>query len=122
MTLTSHSRLLAVGALGVALLAGCASNQPIVDTRGVDPVTYQRDLADCEAHADQVKVGQKAATGAAAGAAVGAVIGAIFGGDMGTSAAAGGVHGSATGAWEGSKERRMVIRNCLRDRGYSVYN
>ena len=45
-------------ALGLSLFAGCASD-PIVNRSGVDEVTYQRDLNECESYADQVKVAQK---------------------------------------------------------------
>lgn len=111
-----------VGGLALSLLAGCVG-QPIVDRKGVDPVAYQRDLTECEGYARQVSVGQKAGAGAAGGAAVGAVIGAILGGvTTGEGAAVGAVQGGVRGTASGARERSQVVRNCLRNRGYSVLN
>ena len=108
--------------LAACILAGCA-NQPIIDRKGVDPVAYQRDLNECERYAEQVSVAQKAGAGAVAGAAIGTAIGAILGGvGTGEGAAVGAVQGAATGSGRGVRERRQVIRNCLRNRGYSVLN
>ena len=107
-------------ALGLTLFAGCASD-PIVNRSGVDEITYQRDLNECESYADQVKVAQKAGAGTLAGAAAGAVIGVIVG-DTGRGAGVGAVHGGTAGSIDGVKERGRVVRNCLRDKGYSVYN
>lgn len=102
------------------LATACASN-PIVNQSGVDPVVYERDLRECESYADQVRVAQKTGTGAAAGAVAGALIGVIFG-DAGRGAGVGAVQGGTSGTVSGVRERRTVVRNCLRDRGYSVYN
>jgi len=114
--------------LASALITGCAGRGPaggvIVDTKGVDPYQYQTDLAECEAYADQVRVGEKAVTGAAAGAVVGGLVGAAVG-DSDTakrSAGAGAVVGGAKGTYHGVDERQQVVRNCLRNRGYSVLN
>ena len=102
------------------LLAACASD-PIVNRSGVDPVIYERDLSECERYADEVRVAQKAGAGTLAGAATGAIIGVIVG-DAGKGAGVGAVQGAATGTASGFRERRTVVRNCLRDRGYSLYN
>lgn len=113
---------LLIAGFAFCLVAGCAS-KPIVDRKGVDPVAYQRDLTECERYAQQVSVGQKAGTGAAAGAAVGAAIGAILGGvGTGEGAGVGAVQGATTGTVRGVRERRQVVRNCLRNRGYAVLN
>lgn len=106
--------------LSASLLAGCA-NDPIVNRTGVDEVTYQQDLNECEGYADQVKVAQKAGGGAAAGAAAGALIGVIVGATK-RGAGVGAVQGGTAGTIDGVRERRRVVRNCLRDKGYSVYN
>jgi len=112
--------------LFVVLLAGCAgrSGGPIVDMRGVDPVQYRQDLAECNSYADQVAVGHQAAQGAVAGAAVGGALGAILGKNTsaGEGAAAGAVAGGARGTAAGVRERQRVVKNCLRHRGYAVYN
>ena len=127
MTIQRHApgptRPLGLAAIGlaIALVGGCAS-EPIVDRRGVDPVAYQRDLAECERYADEVKVAQRAATGAAAGAAVAGVLGAVIGRDGGDWAAVGGTQGAVQGTYSGVQERRQVVRNCLRQRGYAVLN
>lgn len=102
------------------LLTACASD-PIVNRSGVDPLVYKRDLSDCERYADEVRVAQKAGVGTLAGAAAGAVIGVIVG-DTGRGAGVGAVQGATSGTVSGVRERRTVVRNCLRDRGYSVYN
>jgi outer membrane lipoprotein SlyB len=119
-------RCILVGTL--LLLSGCANREnpggPIVDMRGVDPVNYRMDLADCGEYANQVAVGQQAATGAVAGAVLGGVIGAVVGNsnDAQEGAGAGAVIGGAKGVGRGVRERRMVVRNCLRHRGYAVLN
>ena len=112
--------------LMVLAAAGCASraNEPIVDMRGVDPMQYRQDLAECYSLADQVAVGHKAGQGAVGGAVVGGALGAILGRDTsaGEGAAAGAVLGASRGTADGLRERQGVVRNCLRHRGYAVYN
>ena len=115
--------------LALALaLPGCAGKtnpkDPIVDLKGVDPVQYRTDLAECSTYADEVAVGQTVATGVIAGAVIGAAVGAAVGnsGDVGDGAGAGAVIGGAKGVGKGVRERRGVVRNCLRYRGYAVLN
>ena len=124
-------RLFAFLLLGLllGLLMGCSSNKagaPIVDMKGVSQAQYQEDLSECSEFADEVAVGQKTATGAVTGAAVGAAVGAIWDGHRGSSAArgagTGAVLGGAGGAADGVSERRRVVKNCLRHRGYAVLN
>ena len=109
------------------VLVACANSSnaggPIVDMRGVDPVVYRIDLADCGEYADQVAVAQKAATGAVAGAVLGGAVGAVVGHHgAGEGAAAGAIICGAKGVGKGVHERRTVVRNCLRNRGYAVLN
>ncbi len=124
--MTSNSRLLAAAC--VICLAGCAShnnpNAPIVEMRGVDPYQYEIDLADCGTYADEVRTAEKAGAGAVGGAVVGGAVGAIFGGADGAAegAGAGAVVGGARGVGEGIRERSVVVKNCLRNRGYVVLN
>ena len=120
-------RILAIVLATVALTA-CAGRDarggPIVDMKGVDPLQYRTDLAECQAYADQVGVGGRAAGGAAAGAVVGGLIGAAVG-DSDTakrSAGAGAVVGGARGPGSALREKQTVVRNCLRNRGYAVLN
>jgi hypothetical protein len=115
-------------AITLMCLTACAGNGNaggvIVDMQGVDPYQYRMDVEDCETYADQVQVGQKVLVNAAAGAAVGGALGAIFDdGDAAARGAGGGaVIGGAHGASDGINERRRVVRNCLRNRGYAVLN
>lgn len=105
------------------LLTACAQ-QPIIDTKGVNMTTYNQDLRECEAYADQVQIASKAAGGAVAGAVVGAVIGAAVGNSdtAQRGAGAGAAAGAARGTGRGVHEKRQVVRNCLRNRGYAVLN
>ncbi len=110
------------------LLSACASKpaeRVIIDTQGVDPERYQRDLAECEAYADEVNAAAQAGGGAARGAVVGGALGAILGGSRSATArgaGAGGVVGGARGASEADRERLRVVRNCMQGRGYRVLN
>jgi hypothetical protein len=105
-----------------ATLAGCLSHpEPIIDTKGVDMVAYQHDLAECEAYAEQVRIGEGVAKGAAGGAVVGGATGAILG-DAGKGAGVGAVGGAARSAQIGEREKTQVVKNCLRGRGYRVLN
>jgi outer membrane lipoprotein SlyB len=117
------ARELAAGAVLLTLLGGCASTSgPIVDTKGMDPVRYQQDLAECQGYGSQVQPARGAAKGAAAGAAVGAAIGAISGGSGTRGAGVGAVTGGAQSAVHGVREKDAVVKNCLRGRGYRVLN
>ena len=117
-----HTRLL-VAAMCTALLAACASD-PIIDPKGVNTAQYRKDLAECEAIADQVDVGKQAAGSAVAGAVVGAAVGAAVGNSdtAQRAAGAGATVGAAKGTGRGLSERQRVVRNCLRGRGYNVLN
>jgi hypothetical protein len=109
----------------------------IVDMQGVDPVQYNADLQACQGAAAQVQAEpaeREAVVGTAArGAAVGAAAGAISGnsGSQGakTGAAVGLVAGSARNArnrreakTQTKDEQDMVVKNCMRGRGYNVLN
>jgi outer membrane lipoprotein SlyB len=119
--------------VAIALLSGCAHHPPaqpaapggvIVDMKGVDPAKYQVDLNECGTYADQVDATGKVAGNAVGAAAVGGAVGAIFGGGHGAAqgAGAGAVVGGAHGVQDTLHERTQVVRNCLRNRGYSVLN
>lgn len=104
------------------ILVGCAANpDPIVDTRGVDMVKYEQDLADCKTFREQVPTEVGVAKGAGAGAAVGAATGAISG-DVAKGAGYGAIAGSAKSAQLAEREKQKVVKNCLRFRGYRVLN
>ena len=106
------------------LLAGCTYyGDPIVDTKGVDPDQYARDLAECEAYRDEVESEKKVATGAVSGAVIWGAIGAIFDSTAAAQGAgAGAIGGAAQGGNDASQTRHQVVTRCLRNRGYSVLN
>ncbi len=112
----------------VILISGCATyaspGGPIVDMYGVNHEQYQYDRAQCAAYANEVRATEQAVRGAAVGAAVGGVLGAVIGDgrDAARGAGSGAVIGAAKGGIKGVQERSKVIRNCLRNRGYSVLN
>ena len=119
--------LRAVFVASLVLLTACANRAnpggPIVDLHGMDPVVYRTDLAECGEYANQVAVGQKAAAGAVAGAVIGGAVGAVAGHHGAKEGAgAGAIIGGAQGVGKGVNERRKVVRNCLRHRGYAVLN
>lgn len=103
--------------------AACASKQQvIIDPAGVDMSKYQQDLTECQQISEQVE--QKAAGGAVAGAVVGGLVGAALGnsGTAGRMAGAGAVVGGASGVGATQQEKDQVVKNCMRNRGYSVLN
>lgn len=103
--------------------AACASKQQvIIDPAGVDMGKYQQDLTECQQISEQVE--QKAAGGAVAGAVVGGLVGAALGnsGTAGRMAGAGAVVGGASGVGATQQEKDQVVKNCMRNRGYSVLN
>lgn len=122
-----HFKLVCTLLIISSVLLACAS-KPIIDPAGVDMVQYQADLEDCALVAEQVETGKTVAKSAGAGAAVGAAFGvvtSVITGDssaIGYSAAYGGVGGGASGAFKADDEKAMVIKNCLRNRGYSILN
>ncbi len=110
--------------LVMTMTVGCAvsRSKPIIDPEGVDMGQYQDDLAQCEQIAQQVE--QKTGSGAAEGALVGGLIGAIIGGSDSAikGAGVGGVSGGASGASATEREKAVVVKNCLRNRGYRILN
>jgi len=108
----------------VALISACSSpgSDIIIDPAYVDRAQYDQDLAECERLADQVR--QKAGERAARGAVIGGAIGAIWGGNRSVErgAGVGAVSGAAKGAAATENEKKRVIKNCLRNRGYTVLN
>lgn len=108
----------------ITFAAGCAANRskPIIDPASVDMEQYEFDLVECEQIAEQVE--QKAGSSAVGGALVGGVIGAIVGdsNSVRRSAGVGGVLGGVKGAGATERERSRVVKNCLRNRGYTILN
>ncbi len=105
-------------------VAGCGSrpHQVIIDPKGVDMGLYQQDLNSCTQIAEQVE--QKAGESAVAGAVIGGVVGAAVGNSRTAQkvAGVGAVRGGVGGAIQTDKEKKRVVRNCMRGRGYKVLN
>ena len=106
----------------VAILAGCVTYQPIVDTKGVDMNRYHADLGECTRYAAQVDPASHAAAGAAGGALFGAIIGSLFGSGRDTRnlAIAGAIGGGTGAAAGGARVQQDIIRRCMAGRGYNV--
>ncbi len=104
--------------------AGCAGRRAgvVIDPAGVDMGRYQQDLAQCQEIAKQVR--HRAVGGAVGGAVVGGAVGGIVGnGETAEKGAGtGAVVGMARGAAATRREKQLVIKNCLRERGYKVLN
>ncbi|EGQ9122609.1 glycine zipper family protein [Vibrio parahaemolyticus] len=114
-------------------LAACAYNQkPVVDMTNVDQAQYEQDFAYCQGYAEKVDKTEAAKSEAINGAMTGALIGAAAGAleDGIGGAAVGAVAGSAVGAGAGAlggandstKTQALVLRKCLQNKGYTVYD
>ena len=104
-------------------LGACANrHKVIIDPQGVDMLKYQSDLEACKQISMQVEsqAGEQAVGGAVVGGAIGAIIG---GGDFAKkTAGVGFVSGLARGGTASERERMLVVKNCLRNRGYRILN
>ncbi|HCG6538569.1 TPA: glycine zipper family protein [Vibrio parahaemolyticus] len=114
-------------------LAACAYNQkPVVDMTNVDQAQYEQHFAYCQGYAEKVDKTEAAKSDATNGAMTGALIGAAAGAleDGIGGAAVGAVAGSAVGAGAGAlggandstKTQALVLRKCLQNKGYTVYD
>jgi hypothetical protein len=114
-------KILAIGLIA-ALASGCATHQPVVDTKGVDMNAYTVDLAECQKYAEQINPAGTAAAGAGAGALFGALLGAAIGGrgSAGYGARIGAAQGVGAGAAGGAGKQIQIINNCMSGRGYRV--
>jgi outer membrane lipoprotein SlyB len=113
----------------LALALTACSSKPrtpggvIIDKRGIDMQQYAADLDECGAYADEVRAGEKVAAHSAGGAVVGGAVGSIYRhSDAEEGAAAGAVVGAVRGVERVSAERSLVVKNCMRQRGYIVLN
>lgn len=129
---TLINKMAFLGLISIGLSA-CAYNQsPVVDLAGKTDAEYQQDLAYCESFAASVDKQEAsrvaAANGAASGAGTGAIVGAFDDGLEGAlggvivGALVGAVSGSIEGAVEATETQERVLRNCLFDKGYNVYD
>lgn len=114
-------------------LAACAYNQePVVDMTNVDQAQYEQDFNYCQGYAEKVDKSEAAKTQAQNGAVTGALVGAVAGAleDGIGGAAVGAVAGTAVGAGAGAvggandstKTQSLVLRKCLANKGYTVYD
>ncbi|MDF4256869.1 glycine zipper family protein [Vibrio parahaemolyticus] len=114
-------------------LAACAYNQkPVVDMTNVDQAQYEQDFAYCQGYAEKVDKTEAAKSDATNGAMTGALIGAAAGaledgiGGAAVGAVAGSVVGAGAGALGGAndstKTQALVLRKCLQNKGYTVYD
>jgi len=124
-------KLIAI-ALTACLLSGCAADMqngpngvtfnyvPVIDTQGLNPETYNRDLAECNTYASNLA--KKAAQAAVAGAIFGALLGAAVAGGRGAAfgAGVGAANGIGYGAVAADQRNRLIVGNCMRGRGYTL--
>lgn len=136
-------RALVGAVLGVFTLAaaGCASrpvnpnavnigNGMVVDGTGKDRGLIMKDSEECQGIAQATNPEEKVAAGAVAGAVAGALIGALIfrgsglSGNRGASygAGMGAVSGTGTGAANAAVNFKIVLRNCMLQRGHPVLN
>ncbi|WP_420584509.1 glycine zipper family protein [Ruegeria sp.] len=113
--------------LPAILVVGACTNsganyQPIVD--GPVGPNYNADLAQCQALARQQGVVDGNTAGAAAiGAAGAAGTKAIIddsASDLGRAAVAGALVGAGASAISNTQNQEVIVRNCMRNRGYAV--
>jgi len=116
--------LVSITVVSLVFVSGCASRPTnvVIDPAGVNMQAYQKDLSECQQLSQQVE--HKGGRGAVGGAIVGSAVGAIVG-NRDTAkkvAGVGAVGGTARGAAATRAERDRVVKNCMRNRGYSVLN
>ena len=112
----------------LSMVAACSS-QPrtpggvIIDKRGVNMDQYHADLNECGEFADEVRSGERVVTHSAGGAVVGGAVAGVWDdADASKGATAGAVVGAVKGVSSASAERSLVVKNCMRHRGYVVLN
>ncbi len=107
-------------------IAACANSGanyvPIVDGP-VNP-NFESDLAQCQAlAASQPQVDGNTAAAAATGAGLVGATSVILNDnsdDLGRAAAVGAVAGLTSDALQRNSQREVIVRNCMRGRGYNV--
>ncbi|TOB92536.1 glycine zipper family protein [Vibrio parahaemolyticus] len=110
-------------------LTACAYNQkPVVDMTNVDQAQYEQDFAYCQGYAEKVDKTEAAKSEATNGAMTGALIGAAAGaledgiGGAAVGSAVGAGAGALGGANDSTKTQALVLRKCLQNKGYTVYD
>ena len=109
--------------LPIFVLSACAT-APIVDQAGVDRQPYEADLKACQHDAEQVNSGQVIATKSALTGLFGGLLSMAVGDGSGAKKAAGAgvTAGGAKGLADSEAKKARVARQCLRSRGYIVYD
>ena len=112
--------------LTLLLLVGCAAD-PIVDQRDVDPEQYAVDMTECQGYADQVDTGKEVAKQAGMTGLVGGVLAGAFEHGRGVrgveeGVGAGATIGAARGVGKATNKKERVMSQCMRARGYIVYD
>jgi hypothetical protein len=134
-------RTLIVIATAAVFAAGCASrpvnpnavnigNGMVVDGTGKDRNLIISDANDCQGIAQATNPEEKVATGAVVGAIAGALLGAVIYRGSGLSgnsgagygAALGAISGTGAGASDAAVNLKVVLRNCMLQRGHRVLN
>ena len=109
---------------GILVITGSAARAAdiVIDPAGVDMQQYQNDSVQCHMLSAQVR--PRAGRGAVGGAVVGGLVGRAVGNrhTARRAARAGAVGGLVRGAAVTRFERQLVVKNCLRSRGYNVLN
>lgn len=114
---------LAAAVLGLSL-TGCTYN-PVIDPKtSAHPENFQSDLGECRQIAEGGAAKGAALAGAGVGGAIGAGLAVATGhpNAVGQAAGGGAVIGGARGGAASNREKRMIVRNCLKGRGYAVLN
>ncbi len=128
-------------AIAALVLTGCAGrpvnpnavnigNGMVVDGTGKDRGLIMSDANECQGIAQATNPEEKIATGAVMGAIAGALIGAVIYRGSGLSgnsgagygAALGAISGTGGGAADAAVNFKVVLRNCMRERGHRVLN
>jgi len=104
------------------LFIGTVNAAPVIDPNGVDMGQYQRDLAECEQISQQAQ--RTGGSAAVRGAAVGGALGAITGNSSRAKkgAGVGAVMGGLGSRASTNAERSTIVKNCIRNKGYTVLN
>ncbi|MDK3073446.1 glycine zipper family protein [Sedimentitalea sp. JM2-8] len=110
----------------VGLIAACsnvgANYTPVID--GPVGPNFNADLYQCQQlAASQATIDSSTAGAAAAGAGLGAASSVIINDnsdDLGRAAAVGAVAGLTSNAIQKTHNREVIVRNCMRGRGYNV--
>lgn len=120
---TSASKLVLVTASAM-LLNGCfttgAEHRPIVD--GGDLANYETDLVECQKLALQRDPNdEETKTNALIGAVIGTLVGLGEGAEEAVAGAAvGALVGAGESAYDTDRDRKNIVINCMRGRGYNV--